>query len=306
MGFPQKIFSFRQRLLANSIRCEYNLFMEASPLIACITDFGSEDYYAGALRGVLAGLLPGGSVVEITHGIPAGDIRRAGLVLWEVQPSFPEGTIFLVVVDPEVGGDRRAAIFRFPGCDVVCPDNGVTTFLMERFSDCLAVEIDPAGFRDHPLSNTFHGRDLFAPAAARLAGGKDFHSFGPVLSSPRRIPLPFFQGDERAGWEGETLYSDHFGNIITSIGRISFDFGELSPWIRSGALGGKISPKASVELFDGSRVLIGKTYSDASHGPHRIAIVGSNGLLEIAAWRSKAGMDPALQPGARLRLVSPS
>jgi S-adenosylmethionine hydrolase len=280
--------------------------MEADPPIACITDFGLDDFYAGALHGVLAGLLPGGSIVDITHGIPAGDIRRGGLTLWEVQPSFPKGTIFLVVVDPEVGGDRRAAIFRFPDCDVVCPDNGVVTFLMERFPEYQAVEINPAASLDHPLSNTFHGRDLFAPAASRLASGKELRSFGPPLSAPRRIHLPHFQGEERTGWEGEALYSDRFGNIITSIGRISFDFGSLSPWIHSGAQPGRISPKARVELDNGSSIPLGKTYSDAKAGPHRIAIVGSNGLLEIASWRSPAGTDPGLEPGTKIRLISTS
>jgi S-adenosylmethionine hydrolase len=275
-------------------------------LVACITDFGSEDFYAGALHGVLAGLLPRGSVVDVTHRIPVGDIRRAGLVLWEVQPSFPKGTVFLAVVDPGVGGGRRAAVFRFPDCDVVCPDNGIVTFLLERYPEYHAVEIDPRRIGPGTLSNTFHGRDLFAPAAAQLASGKPLSSFGPVLSSPERIPLPRFQGDEATGWTGEALYSDHFGNIITSIGRISFDFRELSPWVGTGARGGKVHPQARVELNDGSRVPIAKTYSDSRNGPSRVAIVGSNGLLEIASWKSGAGTDPALQPGSGIRLIPPS
>jgi S-adenosylmethionine hydrolase len=280
--------------------------MNPVPLVACITDYGSEDFYAGALRGGLAGLLPRGTGVDITQNIPAGDIRRAGLFLWEVQPSFPKGTVFLVVVDPGVGGERRAAVFRFPECDVVCPDNGIATFLLERYPEYHAVEIDPQRIGPGPLSNTFHGRDLFAPAAAQLASGKPLSFFGPVLSSPQRIPLPRFQGEEAVGWTGEALYSDHFGNIITSIGHISFDFRELSPWIRTGALGGKVHPQALVELEDGSRVPIAKTYSDSRNGPSRVAIVGSNGLLEIASWKSGAGTDPALQPGSGIRLIPPS
>jgi S-adenosylmethionine hydrolase len=298
--FPAK------RVLADSNRCEYNPFMEAAPLVACITDFGSEDSYAGALRGVLAGGLPRGSIIDITHDIPSGDIRRAGLALWEAQPYFPQGTIFLVVVDPGVGGDRRAAIFRYPACDVVCPDNGVATFLLERFPEFLAVEIHPEQIGAPPLSNTFHGRDLFAPAAIQLAAGKPPSAFGPVLSSPQRIPLPRFQGHADGGWQGEALYSDHFGNIITSIGRISYDFRELSPWIRTGARGGKIHPRAHVELDDGSSVPTGKTYSDAVSEPGRIAIVGSSGLLEIASRQSPAGDNSILKPGAGIRLVSPS
>ncbi len=279
--------------------------METVPLVACITDFGAADFYAGALRGALAGGLPRGTTVEITHEIPPGDVRRAGLVLWEAQPSFPPGTIFLVVVDPGVGGARRAAIFRFPDCDVVCPDNGTATFLMERFPEYRAVEILPERIGIPPLSNTFHGRDLFAPAAIQLAVGRDLSEFGPDLPVPQRILLPRLSGNPDEGWEGEALYIDHFGNIITSIGRISYDFGELSPWIRTGARAGKIPPRARVELADGSGIPRAKTYSDAAGGAERIAIVGGSGLLEIASWKKPAAADPALKPGAVIRLTSP-
>jgi S-adenosylmethionine hydrolase len=301
-----KKYFLHKPVLADSIRCEYNLFVEPVSPVACITDFGSEDYYAGAMRGVLAGLLPRGSIVDVTQNIPAGDIRRAGLVLWEAQPSFPKGTIFLVVVDPGVGGVRLPVVFRFSDCDVVCPDNGLATFMMERFPEFQSVEIDPERIGIRQISNTFHGRDVFAPAAAQLAFGKPLASLGPTLSAPQRIPLPRFQGDAGSGWTGEALYSDHFGNIITSIGCISFHFEELSPWIRTGARGGKINPRSRVELEDGCSVPIGKTYSDAENGPHQIAIVGSSGLLEIASWRSPAGRDPALKPGAGIRLIPPS
>jgi S-adenosylmethionine hydrolase len=280
--------------------------VEPAPLVVCITDFGSEDFYAGALRGVLAGLLPRGSVVDVTHRIPAGDIRRAALVLWEAQPSFPKGTVFLVVVDPGVGGDRRAAAFRFSDCAVVCPDNGIVTFLLERSPEYQAAELDPSKLGAGTLSNTFHGRDLFAPAAARLASGTPLSFFGPALSSPARLPLPRFQGDEAAGWSGEVLYSDHFGNIITSIGRISYDFRALSPWIRTGARGGTIPPNSHVELDDGSCITIGKTYSNLHGDARRIAVVGSNGLLEIASRPSAAGTEPALTPGSGIRLIPPS
>jgi S-adenosylmethionine hydrolase len=102
------------------------------------------------------------------------------------------------------------------------------------------------------------------------------------------------------------LYSDHFGNIITSIGRISYEFGELSPWINTGARGGVISPRARVEFAGGECIPRAKTYSDAAGGPKRIAIVGSSGLLEIAAWKTPAAIDPAVQPGAVIRLTSPA
>ncbi len=281
------------------------LFVGNASVVACITDFGTSDYYAGALRGALANLLPSVSIVDVTHGIPPGDIRRAAIVLWESQPSFPNRTVFLAVVDPGVGGSRRPAAFRFSECDVVCPDNGIPTLLMDRFPEYQAVEIDPRRITDRPISNTFHGRDVFAPAAARLFLGDDPRSLGPSLSSPVMIPLPHLEGEEGRGWEGEVLYIDHFGNAVTSIGRLSFDFQTFEPWLHTGAQAGKIANGAHVLLEDGSEIPLRRTYADAKDRPGTIALAGSNGLLEIASWNSPSGEISALKPGARVRLTSP-
>jgi S-adenosylmethionine hydrolase len=275
-------------------------------VVACITDFGTSDYYAGALRGELASRLPGSAVVDITHDIPPGDVRRAAMILWEAQPSFPQGTVFLAVVDPGVGTSRAAAAIRFPDCFVVCPDNGIATFLMERCAPSGAVELDPQQVADHPPSNTFHGRDLFAPAAARIALGMDPRGFGAVLASPARIPLPVFRGGPQEGWEGEVLYTDRFGNAVTSIGRIAFDLRMLEPWLHTDARGGSLSPAVRAVLEDGSALPLKRTYADADVGTARIALAGSNGLLEIAASRTSAGGLPGLRIGARVRLENPA
>ena len=275
-------------------------------VVACITDFGSADYYAGALRGTLAKCLPGRPIVDVSHDIPPGDIRRAAILLWEVQPAFPQRTVFLVVVDPGVGGHRAAAAFSFPACTVVCPDNGVATFLMNRYPAFSAVALDPRRIAKEPISNTFHGRDLFAPAAARLAQGTDPLRLGTALPSPARTPLPFLQGDSENGWEGEVLYVDRFGNAVTSIGRISFDLQELIPWLPSGARGGRIPPRAQAVLEDGSFVRLGRTYAEAAETSERIALVGSNGLLEIASWRPGAVEVLPLRIGSRVRLETPA
>jgi S-adenosylmethionine hydrolase len=280
-------------------------FVAESSLVACITDFGPSDYYAGALHGVLSGFLPRGSVVDITHAIPPGDIRRAALALWESQPAFPPRTVFLVVVDPGVGSARRPAAFHFPGCDVVCPDNGVATLLMDSFPEFQAAEIDLRRLTGRPISNTFHGRDVFAPSAARLALGEGLESVGPPIDSPVRIPLPRLQGDPQRGWEGEILYRDHFGNAVTSLGRISYDGLTLKPWLRTGARPGAIPPGTRVLLEDGTLIPLGRTYADAKGEPGTIALAGSNGLLEIAAAGYSPADVPALKPGAGVRLAPP-
>jgi S-adenosylmethionine hydrolase len=271
-------------------------------VVACITDFGARDYYAGALRGVLASLLPGAPVVDISHEIPAGDIRRAAIVLWEAQPAFLDGTVFLVVVDPGVGSARRPAAFRFPRCSVVCPDNGTTTFLIQQFPEFDAVEIDPRRVTAGPISNTFHGRDLFAPAAARLYREGVLHGLGDALVSPVMLPLPLLRGEENTGWDGEILYIDHFGNAVTSIGRISHDGRSLDPWLRTGASAGTIPENTRVLLSDGTGVPLRRTYTEAKDESGAIALVGGSGLLEIASWNRPAGGAAALQPGAVVRL----
>ena len=277
-------------------------FVGSAGVVACITDFGSSDYYAGALHGVLSSRLPGTPVVDITHEIPAGDIRRAAILLWEAQPSFPDGTVFLVVVDPGVGSARRPAAFRFPRCSVVCPDNGTTTFLLERHPEFDAVEIDPRRVTSDPVSSTFHGRDLFAPAAAILFREQEVLRLGSALADPLKLPLPLLRGEPGTGLEGEILYVDHFGNAVTSIGAITFHGNEFEPWLHTGAIPGTIPAQAGVVLSDGTVIPFRRTYSDAKEESGPIALIGGNGLLEIASWNAPAGAATALQPGAAVHL----
>ncbi|MBN2085042.1 MAG: SAM-dependent chlorinase/fluorinase [Anaerolineales bacterium] len=284
--------------VANTIR-----FVGSAGVVACITDFGSSDYYAGALRGVLSSLVPGAPVVDITHEVPAGDIRRAAILLWEAQPSFPDGTVFLVVVDPGVGSARRPAAFRFPRCSLVCPDNGTATFLLERHPELDAVEIDPRRVRPDPASSTFHGRDLFAPAAAMLFRGQEWLRLGPALVDPVKLPLPLLRGEPGSGLDGEVLYIDHFGNAVTSIGAIAFDGNAFKPWLRgTGAIPGTIPAQAGVVLSNGAVIPLRRTYLDAKDESGPIALIGGNGLLEIASWNAPAGASAAFQPGAVVRL----
>jgi S-adenosylmethionine hydrolase len=279
------------------------LFVGKASVVACITDFGSRDYYAGALHGVLASLLPGMPIVDISHEIPAGDIQRAAIMLWEAQPAFPDGSVFLVVVDPGVGSARRPAAFQFTHCSVICPDNGLTTFLIERFPMFDAVEIDPQRVTAGPIRNTFHGRDLFAPAAAKLIREGNLRGLGSTLVSPSILPLPLLRGEASTGWDGEVLYIDHFGNVITSIGCFYDEGQSIAPWLRTGASAGKIPASTRVLLSDGTRLPLRRTYADARDDTGAIALVGGSGLLEIASWNRPAGVEAAaLQPGAVVHL----
>lgn len=277
--------------------------MSIPPTIALITDFGTVDPYAGILRGVLCGIAPQAQVIDITHSIPAGDIRRGALTLWEAQPFFPDQTIFLVVVDPSVGSSRKPMVCRFPNFDVICPDNGLLTFLMQRYENWGARAISNRRYFPSETSGTFHGRDIFAPAAAHLARGAEFTDFGEILADPIRLELPRLVGNGETGWEGETLYADAFGNVITSIGRISFDRKTFKPWTHSGAKGGTLTSDALVLLSDGMKIPFAPSYAEGQVQHTLFGLVGSAGLLEIASWRARASNAPALQIGSSIRLI---
>ena len=185
-------------------------------IVTLTSDFGTADGYVASMKGVLLNLCPDARLVDISHDVPPHEILPTALIIEATAPYFPTGTVHLVVVDPGVGSRRRALAVSAAGHFFVGPDNGVfTPFLQE---DVLAgvVAVEEERFRLRPFSSTFHGRDLFAPAAAHLARGADYRSLGPAVENPVKFPWPrpSVDGDEVAG---VVLHVDHFGNCITSI-----------------------------------------------------------------------------------------
>jgi len=277
--------------------------MTDAPTIALITDFGSSDPYAGIVRGVLATKAPAARVVDISHAVPPGDIRRGALMLWEAHAFFPGRTVFLTVVDPGVGTSRRCLVCRFDRFDVVCPDNGLLTFLLDRAENWHAYEV-PAAPADRPeFSNTFHGRDILAPVAARIANSEPPDAIGREVDNPVRLSNPEFSGNPELGWSGEILYADHFGNAVSSIGRITFDGLRLDPWVDTGAEGGPLRGDYTVFLSDGTALPLRRAYAEGRESAASFGIVGSAGLLEVAAWKTRASDSPLLQPGSSIRLA---
>jgi S-adenosyl-L-methionine hydrolase (adenosine-forming) len=277
--------------------------MTDAPTIALITDFGCSDPFAGIVRGVLAASAPAARVVDISHCVPPGDIRRGALMLWEAHSFFPLRSVFLTVVDPGVGTSRRCLVCRFPRFDVVCPDNGLLTFLLDRTENWHAYEL-PAAPADRPeFSNTFHGRDILAPVAARIANGEQPSAIGREVDHPVRLSNPIFSGNPEIGWSGEILYADHFGNAVSSIGRITFDGQRLDPWVNTGAVGGRLRRDYNVFLSDGSALPLRRAYAEGKEVGTSFGVIGSAGLLEVAAWKTKASDSPLLQPGASIRLA---
>lgn len=261
--------------------------------IALLTDFGTRDVFVGVMKGVIAQIAPHARLIDLTHDIPPGDVRAAALRLWQAGPFMPRGTVFLAVVDPGVGSDRTAVAVSTDRFTCVGPDNGLFTFLLAQAGDARAVEISSDAGQAGLGSSTFHGRDVFAPAAARLASGTRLAELGPAIKELKRLAYPRLElpgkGADPPSARGEILLSDHFGNLIMSIGILRYTRNalRLEPWVPG-------CPSASFAL-SGLRARLGtstdipfvRTYSDVPRGSP-LAYVGSSGLLEVGVNDGRA------------------
>lgn len=238
-------------------------------IVTLITDFGTSDAYVGEVKGVLLHRCPDATLVDVTHDIEPGDVESASRVLGRVWERFPPGTVHLVVVDPGVGGDRRAVALRHGDRWFVGPDNGLISLAVESVPAEVRL-LDPDSLGLSPASVTFHGRDLFAPAAAWLAAGGASEQLGSPLSPDDlvRLDLP---APERLGTavRGHVTQVDRFGNLITDIP------------------GGWVSPTALVEV-GGEEVSGLRTHYAAAEPGELLALVGSAGMLEIAVRNGSA------------------
>ena len=192
------------------------------PVVALLTDFGAQDHYAGTMKGVMLGICPEATLVDISHEVPAHDVLAGALELAAAYRYFPVGTIFLVVVDPGVGSARRGLVVRTGGYTFVAPDNGVLTTVIEECPPAVIVELTEPRYARQAVSRTFEGRDRFAPAAAWLATGADITTFGPSVSAVTRLAIakPVVGPD---GIAGQVLRIDRFGNLVTNIDRETFE-----------------------------------------------------------------------------------
>jgi hypothetical protein len=241
----------------------------ARPIVTFTSDFGNRDWFVGVVRGVLHEVCPEARVVDLTHEIPPGAISSAAFVLEAAASDFPADAVHLAVVDPGVGTARRALAARAHGHYFVGPDNGVLEW---AFADP-AAEVhelrDERWFR-HPVSRTFHGRDVFAPVAGHLAKGVELNRFGPRVTDPLRVERrrPKAADGELVGC---VMWIDRFGNALT----------DLTAETIAAAFPGV--PEERLEITAGSRRLRGlsRSYGDRPVG-EVVAIMGSSGRLEIA------------------------
>ena len=255
----------------------------AHPVIALLTDFGTRDHYAGAMRGVVLAICPDATLVDITHDVRPQDVLGGALELAAAFTYFPAGTVFLAVVDPGVGSSRRGIAAEAGGFTFVAPDNGLLTMVFRESAPRRVVELTEGRYARPTVSRTFAGRDRFAPAAAWLAKGIDLTALGRPLTAWHvlEIAKPSV-GDGRM--TGEVLRVDRFGNLVTNIDRRTFD-----RFAGGGALDIAVADQPVPRLV--------ATYAEADTGSI-CALFGSGDHLEIAVTGGNAAERLHLDRGA--------
>lgn len=236
--------------------------------VTLLTDFGGSDGYVAAMRGVIASIAPLAIIEDAAHDIPPGDVSAAAWALARYWQLYPVGTVHVVVVDPGVGSQRRPLAMEAFGRHIVAPDNGCATLVLAEVPAARVHAIENTALLRHPVSRTFHGRDVFAPVAAHLAMGVPLESVGPVMDDAVRLPLP---APRRSGdtLHGAIVHVDRFGNLITNLpGEVAAQVFELDVDGRS------VGP-------------IHETYASVAPG-EVLALIGSAGLIEISVRNGSA------------------
>lgn len=242
--------------------------MQPCGIITLLTDFGQIDGFVGVMKGVMLNIFPKVRFVDISHEIQSGQIAGAAFLLHTSAGYFPTGAVHLVVVDPGVGSERRPIACQTRNHYFVAPDNGVLEFIYRDEIDFTVYHLNKPGFFLPHTSNTFHGRDIFAPVAARLASGMALAQMGKPITNYARLNIaePILKPNHIMA---QVVHMDRFGNLITLISERILDLQEQRP--------DQFRIQAGTQSIKG----IGKTYSSVGPG-ELVAYIGSSGYLEIA------------------------
>jgi hypothetical protein len=248
-------------------------------VVTFITDFGIEDEYVGVMKGAVLRANPRVTLVDISHHIPPFDVLAAARMLAASFAFFPEKTVHVTVVDPGVGSNRAIVAFDMAGHRFLAPDNGIPFYLTEHRSVDGMVRLEMNERGDNPVSATFHGRDLFAPAAARLAGGVPLSELGPVIDPAELViaPAPSTRMSSDGRVSGTIVAVDHFGNLITDLARQTLE----RSW-------GRLEDGALVATVGHGRVRGLFSHYDQGASGEPLMVVGSRGFLEISVNRGSA------------------
>ncbi len=242
--------------------------------IALLTDFGTTDTYVGSLKAAIYNVASDVPIIDICHHIRPQNILQAAFVLRMIYRDYPEGTIFVCVVDPGVGGKRLPIAVEAGSYYFIGPDNGIFSYIYEREAVKRIVHLSNERLWRHPVSATFHGRDIFAPCAAHLAQDGNMDSLGEALQGkPQKLSAPNAEYSAEIGLNGQVMHIDRFGNLITNI--------HLDDYQQS------IKTKAGLIEIADWEIPLGRTYEQAAR-ESLLAVWGSTGFLEISARNGSA------------------
>ena len=251
-------------------------------IITLLTDFGTEDSYVGAMKGVILSINPDATIIDISHQIPPQDIIAGAFVLSQAAPFFPKGTVHIAVVDPGVGGKRKPILIETDKYFFVGPDNGIFDIALQNERIRRKIHLTNKNYFLGYISSTFHGRDIFSPVAAYLSLGIDPALFGKKIKTLTSLDVkkPFAKDGKITG---RIIHIDRFGNLITNI-----DEGLLKKVFKNRIF--------EVEVCDNIIKRFVPSYSNAKQG-EPIGLIGSSGLMEIAMREKNASIELGIKRG---------
>ncbi len=259
----------------------------ARPILTLTTDFGLTDHYVAAMKGVILGICPEAQIVDVTHQIGPFEITEGAYVISQAWKCFPKRTVHVVVVDPGVGTARRPILMETGGQYFIAPDNGVLSMIYGQEKHKIRLISNERWFRQ-PVSRTFHGRDIFAPSAARLAAGAKPAEFGKLIDDYLR---PTFVKPLRGGkrtWNGQILKIDHFGNLVTNFHTADFP--------------GLERRNFSMSVGPCEVTVLARNYTETSPG-ELFVIVGSSGYYEVSVNQGSAAKQIGCAAGGPVELM---
>ncbi|MBI1840722.1 MAG: SAM-dependent chlorinase/fluorinase [Verrucomicrobia bacterium] len=251
--------------------------------ITLTTDFGLEDWFVGTMKGVIARIAPKVRVVDLNHGIAPGDVRAGAFSLAAGFRFFPKGAIHIAIVDPGVGSARRALVARTASCLFIGPDNGVLSRVLSQESPIEVRCLENPKWRLNKVSKTFHGRDVFAPAAAHLAAGAPVSDAGPKVDCWAQLDIPTPRSRSHQV-QGAVVYVDRYGNAITNIPNEGF-----------------LDPERPADVWVGEKRVtkVHEFYQSVAPGK-AVCVPGSSGFLEIAVNSGDAAKRLKLKVGSEI------
>jgi S-adenosylmethionine hydrolase len=262
-------------------------------IITLLSDFGASDVFVASMKGVILGINPLVHIVDLPHDVPAHNIRVAGYLLYSAARYFPSGTIHVAVVDPGVGSDRRPLLVFSMEQYFIAPDNGLLSYVLATELDAEIRELTNKQFFLGSIGSTFHGRDIFAPAAAWLSRGEPIESFGPQVENAIQFEVPRARA-EGGRLVGEVQHIDRFGNLITNIGREDLVSFAGADRVRS----------LHVEIERTHIHGLQRFYADAPSGTPA-ALVNSDGWLELFCNQGRAADIVKTNLGGRVEVTMP-